>query len=452
MITIKLDIKLKEQDKNAILKYQNQYSNLLHVYYNRLLDGISQTQCKHLELNNTELLGSWLRQSCVYEANSLIQKNKDKKVIFGGKYNFFRRMKKLISKEQFEENRLSPIYSIGEPRCLGNRLFRIVDDTSINFNPRRSESYKICFKCNSRKYQSYLRLLKEHQTLKDVSITYKLSTKNIWISFDEMILKSELKNISKVKNRFIAIDMNPNYIGYSVIDWHDSEKFNVIDKGVLSLKNLNDKENSYQRETKCNSNDKKIKYFSDKRRFEVLECVQFLKEKMIHYGCECFSIEDLNFKNSDKTKGRKLNKLCNRQWDRCVFLNTLTKWCNIYDVKLLKVKAEYSSFIGNIVNRSLRYPDMVLSSIEISRRGYEFYHQYVLKDKNLEKNIISIKLTDSIKNKVLQSLEELQNVVEFESLIDLYYSLKKLKCKYRFPLDIPKSFSLKVFKFQQILI
>lgn len=182
-------------------------------------------------------------------------------------------MKKLISKEQFEENRLSPIYSIGEPRCLGNRLFRIVDDTSINFNPRRSESYKICFKCNSRKYQSYLRLLKEHQTLKDVSITYKLSTKNIWISFDETILKSELKNFSKVKNRFIAIDMNPNYIGYSVIDWHDSEKFNVIDKGVLSLKNLNDKENSYQRETKCSSNDKKIKYFSDKRRFEVLECV-----------------------------------------------------------------------------------------------------------------------------------------------------------------------------------
>ena len=122
---------------------------------------------------------------------------------------------------------------------------------------------------------------------------------------------------------------------------------------------------------------------------------------MIHYGCECFSIEDLNFKNSDKTKGRKLNKLCNRQWDRCVFVNTLTKWCNIYNVKLLKVKAEYSSFIGNIVNRSLRYPDMILSSIEISRRGYEFYHQYVLKDKNLEKNIISIKLTDSIKNKVL---------------------------------------------------
>ena len=31
--------------------------------------------------------------------------------------------------------------------------------------------------------------------------------------------------------------MNPNYIGWSVLDWIDSEKFNVIDKGVLSIKN-----------------------------------------------------------------------------------------------------------------------------------------------------------------------------------------------------------------------
>ena len=55
-------------------------------------------------------------------------------------------------------------------------------------------------------------------------------------------------------------------------------------------------------------------------------------------------------------------------------MNNLAKRCNIYNIKLLKVKSEYSSFIGNFLYRSLNLPDMVLASIEIGRRGYEFYN------------------------------------------------------------------------------
>lgn len=142
MITIKLDIELKEQDKNMILKYQNQYSNLLHVYYNRLLDGISQTQCKHLELNNVELLGSWLRQSCVYEANSLIQKNKDGKVIFGGKSNFFKRMKKLISKDNLKKTDClqyiaSASQDAQEIDCSELQIIRLLDLIQDDLNHMR---------------------------------------------------------------------------------------------------------------------------------------------------------------------------------------------------------------------------------------------------------------------------------------------------------------------------
>ena len=60
MITIKLNIDISEQCRNMILKYQNQYSNLLHVYYNRLIGGYSQTKCKHLQLNNVDMLNSWI--------------------------------------------------------------------------------------------------------------------------------------------------------------------------------------------------------------------------------------------------------------------------------------------------------------------------------------------------------------------------------------------------------
>ena len=68
MITIKLPIQINEEIEERILKYQKQYSNLLHVYFNRYKEGYTQTQCKHLQLNNTELLDSWFRQSCIYEA------------------------------------------------------------------------------------------------------------------------------------------------------------------------------------------------------------------------------------------------------------------------------------------------------------------------------------------------------------------------------------------------
>ena len=83
MITIKLPIQTSDEGKERILKHQKQYSSLLHVYYNRYKDGMTQTECKRLKLNNVELLDSWFRQSCIYEAMSLVKKNKDKKVIFG---------------------------------------------------------------------------------------------------------------------------------------------------------------------------------------------------------------------------------------------------------------------------------------------------------------------------------------------------------------------------------
>ena len=88
MITIKLKIETTEENKERILKFQKQYSNLLHVYFNRYREGLTQTQCKHLKLNNVELLDSWFKQSCIYEAMALVKKHKDKAVIFGGKKLF----------------------------------------------------------------------------------------------------------------------------------------------------------------------------------------------------------------------------------------------------------------------------------------------------------------------------------------------------------------------------
>ena len=155
---------------------------------------------------------------------TLVKKNKDKKVIFGCKSLFKLRSHKSISIEEFNSKRLLPIYSIGEgsnPSVKGNRKFFIESTSNIIFKPTKSEKFELVIKISG-KYKKYLELLIQHQELRDLSITYKLSSEYIWISFDESILKDEVKQFKKIENRILSIDMNPNYIGYSVIDWVNS--------------------------------------------------------------------------------------------------------------------------------------------------------------------------------------------------------------------------------------
>lgn len=447
MIQIKLDIQTKQIDR--IKLYQQQYSTYLHLAYNRLLQGLKQSQCyKMTNYNNIQLLDSWLRQSATKQADGIIKLNKDKKVIFGGKQNFINRLKGWISKEQYQQNRLSPIYSIGQSgNSKGNRKFFIQSTNTIIFKPNRKQHIELQIKA-SKKYQQYLKILMLHQQNKDLPITYHLTTKYIQISFDQKILNQKYKQYKLIKDRIISIDMNPNYIGYSIIDWKNSEQFNLIDKGVLSIKNIND----YDNELKLANTTKEKKYITNKRNYEVMQCSKFLIQKMKHYRCSIFAIENLDVKRRDIGKGRKLNKLVNNNWCRTKLVNNITKWCSIYNVQLIKVQPQYSSFIGNIVYRYLKLPDMILASIQISRRGFEFYHQYIKEDKQQEKNIVWIKETNNVKSNIIQSLEELnmKNII-WNNLFDLYKIIKNSKCRYRVPLQNKESFSQSKLKYNLIL-
>jgi hypothetical protein len=105
------------------------------------------------------------------------------------------------------------------------------------------------------------------------------------------------------------------------------------------------------------------------------------------------------------------------------------------------VTPNYSSFIGNFLFRNLKLPDMVLSSIEISRRTYEFNGQYINKEIKKQKNIVIPNWTD-FKNTIIKSLEEFNMNAKFADLKEIYYFLKKSKISYRFPLDDLKFFRL----------
>ena len=78
---------------------------------------------------------------------------------------------------------------------------------------------------------------------------------------------------------------------------------------------------------------------------------------------------------------------------------------------------------------------MILVSIEVVRRGYEFYNQYISKVKEIKKNIIRPNL--SMFNKLyLKSLEEFKlQPIYNKDLIELYYFFKKSKMMYRLSID-----------------
>ena len=445
MQTIK--IKYKSANNDLILSYIKQYSSLLHYVYNRIKENNSQKEIKDKvkQLNNLNLLDSWFVQSCIYDAKTFAEKDR---AIFGGKKTFFNRMKNKISKEEFQTKRLSPLYSIGETSnyetksVKANRKFYIEQDLEhIIFKPNRTQhiELELVGVGNRKSILSKLYVLQEN---KSIPITYKLDLEYIYIIFDETKL-FDFKQVKPVSNRVLALDLNPNYIGWSIVDWKSENEFNLITSGVYSFKQLNDTELEFKN-LKLPSNSNERIYLNNKRKFESIQVCKNIINKAIYYKVELVSIEDLNIKSSNKHKGKQFNKLINNQWIRNDFINNLNKRCNIFKIKLLKVKPEYSSFIGNILYRSLNKPDMILSSIEIGRRAYEFYNQYVTKKNIKQKNIIQpdiLKFNDLI----IKSLEEFNINENFKDFVEMYYFFKNSKIMYRVSVDSIESIVFSFF-------
>lgn len=102
--------------------------------------------------------------------------------------------------------------------------------------------------------------------------------------------------------------------------------------------------------------------------------------------------------------------------------------------------------------RKLGECDMVLSSIEIGRRGYEYYNQYIRKENEVRKNIVQPLMTQGVRAAIAESLEEFSYVSEWNDCIDLYYRIKESKIKYRFyPTDFECRF-LSCFSHKSLIL
>ena len=438
-----------ENDKKLILSYQKQFSNCLHVMFNRLKENRSLKECRDIasNLNNISLLDSWMKVCALSKAQNILMTSKD--VIFGGKGNFIKRCQRKISKEEFKKKRIGELYIYGEATHYhGNRKFRIQEDLkNILFKPNKKTKIYLTLPKLKTNYKKILKKLYEHSEIDDIPLTFSVDQEYVRISFDESKIL-EKKDIKQKKNRVLAIDLNPNYIGYSIVDWMNERDFDVIKTGCYNFKQLNDKQFSLKLTKKQRkelkrkerlelSNKAKTKniYFNNKRKYEIIEVAKDICGIAKEHRCEMVVVEDLSIKSQDRSKGKNLNRLCNSFFIRNAFINNLNKRCNIGRIKFLKVMPQYSSFIGNFLYRGLNLPDPILASIEIGRRGYEFNAQYVDKTREKSKSIIQPDLK-KFGDLIAKSLEEFSIKEDFKDLVSLYYVFKKdSKMMYRVPFD-----------------
>ena len=293
--------------------------------FNRLKENKSLKECRDIasSLNNIERLDSWMRVCALGKAQNILMTSKN--IIFGGKSNFIKRCKNKISKEEFQSKRISELYIYGEATHYhGNRKFRIQKDLkTILFKPNKKIKIYLTLPVLRKNYKKILRKLYEHSELDDVPLTFSIDQEYVRISFDESKVFEKKENKQK-KNRVLAIDLNPNYIGYSVVDWINEKEFNVVKTGCYNFKELNNKQfalkltkkqrKELSRKERLNLTSKtKIKnlYFNNKRKHEIIEVAKDIMNVAKQCQCDLVVTEDLNIKSQDRSKGKNLNRLCN---------------------------------------------------------------------------------------------------------------------------------------------
>ena len=348
---------------NVDLNYElKTYNSVVHFAYNRFHDDNSAKE-KDVRSQVNQLfkgkLNSWLLQCAIKDGKAMQERHCNKKVIFGGKTLYKRYLRKLITKEEFNKQRQLPISSQGEMLQKGNRMFDFhFDSQLLIFKVSKDKHINIQLGNIHKRLQKELNRLNELCYDKRATVSIRLNNDYIWITYDEKLLNNSIKFNCLKDNRVMGLDLNPNYIGLSVIEFDKENNFKVLYKQVFDLKVLTDKNTS-----------------KDKRHYELIKICHTINSLINYWKCKKLSIEDLNIKQSDKGQGKNFNRLCNNVWDRTLIVNKLTMLSNIYGYELVKVNPAYSSFIGNLVYGNEMTPDMIAASIEIARRGYKKYEK-----------------------------------------------------------------------------
>ena len=358
MKTVKLTI-CNEVD---VLDDMRVFSSIVRVAFNRYQDGLEEKEVRAY-CNSMFKHNSWFIQSAIKEAAALYKLSGEKRILFGGKNNLRQYMRGLVDKTTFKYRRMFPIGIQGEKLNKGNRLFMLdLDNQRLTYKPSRDRHVEIRFLPMKKKIADELSKVQELAEQNRITVSVKLSDKYVWLIYDEGLIYDARYNALQSR-RVLGIDMNPNYIGISVIEFSKNNEFSVLHKQVFDLSKMTISSGKA-------STDTTSKYITNKLRHETIAIAHEINKLVGVWKCKTVAIEDLTIKPKDWKKGKRLNKLCNNKWERRLFVNKLKMLANLHKYELVEVNPAYSSIVGNFAYGSESTPDMVAASIEIARRAY----------------------------------------------------------------------------------
>ena len=404
--TIKLPINLSEEEKDFVKELQKIQSSIVRCSYNASKKGLKEKDIRPIlkERFQGSSLDSWFQQSSIYEGRAMFaadQETGNKTRIFGGKGNSIKRAKNLITKEQWKDCRLLPLVLIGEAPTKGNRKFDFCKD-KIVFKPFKNKKIEIALPHLKNKYKKLWHKAVEMAEDRKIPITVKLTSTEIFLTFDFDILKEREHKV--IKDRYCGIDVNPNFIGVTVF-----QGSRMISNQLFDLKSLTGK----------GVNENKLKH-------ETIEIAHQIKNYLKHFQVDKVFVEDLNIKSKNNLKGKNYNRLVNNQWKRNCFFSVLEKFFNLF-----YIYAAYSSTIGNVLHKDL--PDPLASSAEIAQRGFRLI---ITKNKQFYPELPS--------KTYLEELWKQTEVPEVQDWKELHSWLKNSKVKYR--VSVPKETVFRKFK------
>jgi IS605 OrfB family transposase len=244
-----------------------------------------------------------------------------------------------LTKTAFKKKRKLPVNVAGDStRNGGNRKFELVDEKTLRVKFSKELSYDVELKTTSKRYAF---ILNELTKIKNIPITYAINENYVCITFDEEKLPV-LKTFNSPKNPniCIGIDVNPGYIGISIL-----KKTKVLYTEQLKTTNY---ENNQQN--------------------NLAHMAKRINQLINIYNVGVVAMEELNFFPGKNSYNKQLNKTL-LGWNRRKFKAYVIKYCKINGVKFKEVNAAYSSIIGNFMYPSI--PDACAAALEISRRGLE---------------------------------------------------------------------------------
>lgn len=354
----------------------------------------------------------------------VFDESKMPKIVFGGKDLARRRSKKLIQPAEFKKEREHALLTFGDSGYKGNRTFKL------------SEDGKTCsFKVPYSKQGEYInlqigyvggtwkRLLLDLARLapqKEVPLTFSLKEKRLNISFNPMDLR-KLKShetltavkdaegskkkgrkrgegykvplnkeglfkpvhpnwkdrIDSVKDRVMGIDLNPEWIGCSIVEadvknYKDLSKVKILSHNLFNIT----VPRYYAQKKKPHAYFGKVDSLGRKRNgpfpFPKEVMVQTLSEiaEDIIMFARSYNVGTITLESGlgylqSRTKNKSLNQRING-WGRTIFKLILERKAEMAGIRIVEVYAAYSSTIGNC---TFNLPDACASAVEIGRRG-----------------------------------------------------------------------------------